>query len=164
MNSIIRQYHLMGIQRDSTVVTHVALGLAKFRAFAVTRLLMDGMKIVSLASTETGITMTQSLTSVSPEQVDSRALVKVLTAFVTADGFIKWLKANRSMTGPWTERPLHLAAQQDSVRETITHVFFWVNFVQMRFRCLVLQSGREHEQERPGRHFEEKSMVTKGPW
>jgi hypothetical protein len=124
-NQISRQYCWKAIQSDKTILARVALKLVKSEVFPVMRLLMKFVKVVTFDPTEVGMTITQSLASVLREEVNSRCFLRLSTAFVRADGFIKWLKENQSIAGPWTEQAFHLATQHVYFRETIAYILFW---------------------------------------
>jgi hypothetical protein len=152
-NQVNRQYCLKAVQRDNRILCSIVLKLAKSEVVSVLRLLMKFVKVVTTDPTETGMIITQSLTSILREQVDGRTFLRLSTAFVKADGFMKWLKANQTIAAPWTERCFYLASESSEFRETIGFIHYWsilgINSIQMprvtKFAMMSLTSNRHRE-------------------
>jgi hypothetical protein len=120
-----RHWCLRTVQRDSTFLPGIVLRLARSEVLAVTHLLIRFVRLLTMDGSESGLAITASLAAVIREQTDARTFLRLSTAFVRADGFMKWLRSNQGITGTWAERATQFVTQEAAVRETIAYVLFW---------------------------------------
>jgi hypothetical protein len=109
--------------RDPAFLPTITLRLAKSELLMAMRLLVRLVHILTNDTPDTNIM--KNLSSVLRELLDWRTFLRISQAFIRSDGFMKWLKQNQAIAGPWTERAVQLSSSCPDFVATIAFVAFW---------------------------------------